>query len=377
MKILFISHSSVVPTYREKLNLLSKKRDIELTLIVPHAWPEGGRRVKSFPQSKAKEGFSILSLPILFEGRIKRHFYHSLFKHIQKVRPDIIHVEEEPYSWVAWQAARSARKLGCGLVFYTAENLLEKFPFPHQGIRKFVLGTADHAFPVDQEAAQLLQKAGFPASRISVLPLGLNPRLFKKKNVSKLKKDLALGAFTAGYVGRLVPEKGLEDLLKAFASLRGKNKTLLLVGNGPSKTPLEKLAVELGIAGQTRWVTAVAQDQIPDYLNCLDVLVLPSRTTSWWKEQFGRVIAEAQACEVPVVGSDSGAIPEVIGKVGFVFPEGDSGILGRYLKKIADSPSLRESLGHKGRRQALKLYTNQKVADKIHRIYQKVFAAKK
>jgi glycosyltransferase involved in cell wall biosynthesis len=101
----------------------------------------------------------------------------------------------------------------------------------------------------------------------------------------------------------------------------------------------------------------------------MDVLALPSLTTPRWKEQFGRVLIEAQACGVPVVGSDSGAIPEVIGKSGLLFPEGDAPKLAGELKRLAGSPGLRKSLGPKGRNQVLSRYTNQKIADQIHRVY--------
>lgn len=101
----------------------------------------------------------------------------------------------------------------------------------------------------------------------------------------------------------------------------------------------------------------------------MDVLVLPSVTTPRWKEQFGRVLIEAQACEVPVIGSSSGAIPEVIGKAGLIFPEGSASQLAGRLQRLAASSSLRRRLARMGRKRVLDLYTNQRIADRIHRIY--------
>lgn len=373
MKVLFISHSSVFPTYREKLGLLARKKNIDLTLLLPHAWPEAGRRVKTQSQPASVEGFPILSLPVLFEGRLKRHVYPSFWKHVHELKPDLIHLEEEPYSLVAWQAARAAARLGVPLVLFTWENLLERFRFPHQQIRGYVLRQTAHAIAGDQEAGRLLEKTGLARNKISVIPqYGVNPDLFKKKNASGLKKKLGLGSFTIGYVGRLVPEKGVHHLLEAFAMLRNKKFSLLVIGNGPLRQELEQQAVQRGIADQTRWIPSMDQAQIPDYLNCMDVLALPSLTTKTWKEQFGRVLIEAQACEVPVIGSDSGAIPEVIRKAGLIFQEGTPVILKDRLKKLAASPSLRKSLSIHGRRQVLKLYANQILADKIHEIYGRI-----
>jgi glycosyltransferase involved in cell wall biosynthesis len=83
------------------------------------------------------------------------------------------------------------------------------------------------------------------------------------------------------------------------------------------------------------------------------------------------VIIEAQACGVPVIGSDSGAIPEVIGKAGMIFKEGDINDLTRKLMTLARSASLRKKLGISGQKQVLKKYTNQKIAEQIYEIYLK------
>lgn len=373
MKIFFISHSSVIYNYREKLRLLSRRKDVELALLLPHTWPEAGQRARTAPQTAEREGFPIISAPVVFPGRVKRHFYPSLFNHIRDFKPDIIHVEEEPYSLAAWQALRAARRLGAAFVFFTWENLLERFPFPHGQIRRYVLRHSDHAIAGDQEADQLLHKAGVPASKTSVIPqYGVNPGLFRKKDRRALRKKLKLGSFTVGYVGRLVPEKGVHHLLEAFALLKSPRANLLVVGSGPLQTRLEDQAEQLGIAGRVRWVKAVDQSLIPDYLNCMDALVLPSLTTKMWKEQFGRVIIEAQACGVPVVGSDSGAIPEVIGKAGLIFREGRVGELAEKLRRLAGSAGLRQKLAASGSKRVLELYTNQKIADQIHRVYQRV-----
>jgi glycosyltransferase involved in cell wall biosynthesis len=377
MKIFWVSHSSVIPTYREKFKLLSTKKNLTAALLLPHIWPEAGKKIQPRPQDASKEGFPIKVIPVVLPGRIKRHFYPSFFKSIQPFKPDLIHIEEEPYSLATWQALRAAQKLNSAFIFFTWENLLEKFSFPHNLIRKYVLKKADHAIAGDLEAAQLLKKAGFPSNKISVIPqYGVNPKLFQKRNESKLKKELKLDGFTVGYIGRLVPEKGVQHLLEAFAGLKIPTAHLLIVGNGPLRKGLEEKAAKLGIASQIRWVQAVDQPCIPDYINCMDVLVLPSLTTAGWKEQFGRVLIEAQACEVPVIGSNSGAIPEVIGKAGLIYPEGKVEKLRENLQKLVHSKTLRTELGKQGRQRVLKLYTNQKIADQIYNVYQRVLAQK-
>jgi len=370
MKILVISHSAVIKTYREKWRLLAARKDVELALLLPHAWPEAGQRVLSAPQEGHQEGYQIWSAPIVFEGKVKRHFYLRLDRYIRDFKPDIVHIEEEPYSFTAWQALQAAQKIGAAFIFFTWENLLERFEFPHQLIRNWVLANTDRAIAGDTEAKDLLLKAGYPAKKIVVIPqYGVNPKLFKKVPVSKLKKELKLGPYTVGYVGRLVPEKGIDCLLRAFAKARIKGSHLLIVGNGPLRESLEKEGQALGLEGHIHFVKAMGQESLVPYLNCMDTLVLPSLTTPQWKEQFGRVLIEAQACQIPVIGSDSGAIPEVIGKAGVIFPEGNVAVLAKELKKMAGSSASRRKLARAGLAQVLKLYTNQKIADQTYALY--------
>jgi len=168
-----------------------------------------------------------------------------------------------------------------------------------------------------------------------------------------------------GYVGRLIPDKGLISLVEAFAALGRKDSTLLFLGGGPMRGVLEALTEKLGVASRTRFVPSLPQEAVPEHINAMDVLVLPSLTGKTWKEQFGRVLIEAQACRVPVVGSSSGAIPEVIGRGGLVFQEGDVSELGAHLRRLGSSPALRRRLGTLGYQRTMRHYTNEHLADQI------------
>jgi glycosyltransferase involved in cell wall biosynthesis len=107
-------------------------------------------------------------------------------------------------------------------------------------------------------------------------------------------------------------------------------------------------------------------------MNGIDALVLPSRTVPTWKEQFGRVIIEAHACGTPVIGSDSGAIPEVVGEGGVIFAEGNVAQLAETIASLAASPELIHKLGHTGKEQVHERYTWQKVAEQMYNVYQSV-----
>jgi glycosyltransferase involved in cell wall biosynthesis len=101
----------------------------------------------------------------------------------------------------------------------------------------------------------------------------------------------------------------------------------------------------------------------------------PSLTTPRWKEQFGRMLVEAMACGVPVIGSDSGEIPNVIGDAGLVVPEGDSVALRTAIARLRDDATERQRLAERGRARVLVLFTQEAVARRTHAVYQEMLAA--
>ncbi len=111
-------------------------------------------------------------------------------------------------------------------------------------------------------------------------------------------------------------------------------------------------------------------------MNAVDVLALVSRTTPTWKEQFGRVIVEAHACATPVVGSDSGAIPEVVGEGGLIVPEGDVPAMAAAICVLLNDPGRRRSLGLVGRRQVDERWTWARVAEQTRMLYVDVAGAR-
>jgi glycosyltransferase involved in cell wall biosynthesis len=100
--------------------------------------------------------------------------------------------------------------------------------------------------------------------------------------------------------------------------------------------------------------------------------VVPSLTRGNWKEQFGRVIVEAMACGVPVIGSSSGAIPDVIGDAGLIVPEGDVRALADGLRRLMHDPDLRRRMGGQGRQRVLARYTQAQVAAQTVAVYRQM-----
>jgi len=135
-----------------------------------------------------------------------------------------------------------------------------------------------------------------------------------------------------------------------------------IVGAGPEAHRLQRLAKELGLVDRVTWLRMVPSEQMPAEFACFDCLVLPSRTRPNWKEQFGRVLIEAMACGVPVVGSNSGEIPNVIGQAGLIFAEDDAAALAERLRQLREQPETGARLAALGRQRVQAGYTQRHVA---------------
>ncbi len=365
MKVLVIWKALVSEAYHKKLKELAKFKDIELTLIVPTKWNN------TILEKKYCEEYKIIPRKVILNGYNHLHWYPGLEKIVRQIRPDVFHIEEEHYSLVTYQAIRLAKKYDIKCLFVSWQNIYKEYPFPFSWIERYNLEKADYAITGNKEVKDILVRKDFADDCISIIPLGTDPLLFRKIESTKLRSRLRLGPFTIGYIGRFVKEKGVFDLLKAVSQIKSKFN-LLMVGSGRLKYKIKAEGRRLGILNRIRILDSIPSSQVPYYINCMDCLVLPSRTTKKWKEQFGRVLIEAMSCEVPVVGSDSGEIPNVIGDSGLVFKEGDINDLSSKLELLMNNIDLRTELAKKGRQRVLDNFTQEKVARETYKIYKNI-----
>jgi len=136
----------------------------------------------------------------------------------------------------------------------------------------------------------------------------------------------------------------------------------MFVGNGPMLTELQELSA--AFPGQVALCTDVAHGDVVHYLNAMDVMVAPSLTMPNWREQFGRMIVEAFACGIPIIGSDSGEIPFVIDKTGVVVPENNAAALGQAIAALINDHKARKCFSEAGLERAHQEYTWAKIAKK-------------
>ena len=346
LRVLVLSHSYIMKPYRRKFALIAEHPDVEIHVITPNRWYESFQEIVFEPDSQTCCGE--FPWPVRFSGYGSRFYYRrGLRTHFRDFQPQIIHLEEEAWSLNALQTLRLKRKYcpQSRFIFRTSLSISikQRFGFLPIWIERRTFREADAAFPLSENAVEILRQRGYHGKTVP-FPNGVDGRIFHEMDTSGLKARLGLqGRFVIGYVGRLLYMKGLDTLLEAAATLDFDYR-LLMVGRGEYKPELVKLVDALGIAKRIVWVDSVPPENVPEYINCMDTLVLPSRTTPGWVEFFGRVLVEGMVCGVPVIGSNSGEIPNVVGDAGLIFPEEDVRALADRLRQMAQDESLRTQL---------------------------------
>ncbi|MCP4427939.1 MAG: glycosyltransferase family 4 protein [Chloroflexi bacterium] len=367
MRILMLSKACLVGAYQTKLEEIAKFDDVELTVIVPPVWLDPAGPVPL--ERSHTDGYRLLVDPIRFNGHFHIHYYPRLKQRLAEFQPDIVHIDEEPYNLATYLAMRQAKAAGAKTLFFTWQNLQRRYPFPFSWMEKQVLQGVDAAIMGNREATAVWQAKGYAGPQTVIPQFGVDTEMYRPPAQRDPGRSFVIGSANR----RLAPGKGVDVTLRAAADLPGIWR-LHIAGEGPERPSLQKLAQELGIADRVHFDGAISSEQMPAYLQQMDVLALTSRTLPNWKEQFGRVLVEAMACETAVVGSDSGEIPHVIGDAGLIFPEDDVDALRDRLLRLIRSPDLRDELGQNGRLRVLNHFTQAQIAARTTAVYRDMMA---
>jgi glycosyltransferase involved in cell wall biosynthesis len=365
VRVLMVSKACVMGTYQKKLEEMARLPDLELTVVVPPYWRDERGRI--LLERKYTTGYELIAEPMVLNGHFHLHFYPGLGRQIRRVQPDLVHIDEEPYNLATAHALWLSRRAGAKSLFFSWQNIERRYPLPFRLLERYVLENVDFGIFGNQESARVWRAKGYQG-RFAVIPqFGVDPSIF-----SPAPREAGRG-FIVGYVGRLVPEKGVDLLLEALSGLEGMWRAYIL-GSGPAREALETQTRQLGLADRVSFDAQIPSTQMPAYYRQLDALVIPSRTRPNWKEQFGRVLIEAMASGVPVIGSDSGEIPHVIGDAGLIFPEGRADVLRAHLSSLLRDLHLRGELARRGRERVLARFTQAQIAARTHKVYQAVLA---
>ncbi len=414
MRVLVLSHTSVIGAYQRRFDELCEEGgdELELTVLMPPRWYENYRAVEAFVPPDARRLGPTDGKPDVFErrtpgGRAWRqilsppltwglsrkpwlnilHFHPRLGSLLGEIRPDLLDVMEEPYSLAAFLAALSARRRGVPFVFFTAQNIFKRYPPPFRWMERYVLDRAAGAYPVSTECLSILKAKGLnPRAAAAVVPLGVDPSLYRRsrRERGRIRTGFALeDRVVVGFCGRLVEEKGILWLLDAmerclvrlgdeFAAACA----LIVVGDGPLREEVRSRLAVLEDAGLRAVAAgAVPHESMPAWYSAMDVVAVPSLTTPNWKEQFGRVLVEAAMCGCALIGGDSGNVPELTAELGgIVVPEGDVEALSLALEELVSSPARCRKAAAKAKA-ASAGYSWRAVAARTLSLYRRVLSA--
>jgi glycosyltransferase involved in cell wall biosynthesis len=362
VRVLMLSKALIVGIYQRKLEEIAR-RGVDLLAVVPPSWRD--ERGETPLEHAYTEGYRLEVLPLANNGDFHLHWYRGLGLVMREFQPQLVHIDEEPYNLATWQALHWAKRVGAKAMVFTWQNILRRYPPPFAWGEAWTLRSIQHLIAGTDSAADVWRAKGYRGD-ISVIPqFGTDEALFAPQ---PQRPDRP---FTIGYFGRLVEEKGVALLLEAVVQLGGEWR-LLIVGGGPEREALIAQVAALGIGERVTFRENIPSLQMPRLYHEIDALALPSLTRTHWKEQFGRVLVEAMMSSVAVVGSNSAAIPSVIGDGGVIVPEGDAGALASALRRLRDSPVERAALAVRGRERAMARFTHAQVAAQTVAVYEKL-----
>lgn len=325
----------------------------EVRVVTATELVQDGVAIASDPQETGAPEVRFLAL-IGHSSRTYR--FAALKREIACFQPQWVIADNDPHSVLALQLAAWKKQLGYRLGFVTCENL----PFTPgllwrrrrwrglalglfcSVVRSRVRPRTDLVWTINDAGSKLFRGAGF--SRVEKTPLGFPEQHFFVDDARRqsTRRRLGLDGPVLAYFGRLSAEKGVHILLDA---LEGIDQPWRLVIDSfmPSGEYQQRLWDRLA---QSKWSGRVLRiearhGEVAAYMNAVDIVVLPSVSTSQWVEQYGRVAPEAMACGCLVLAATSGALPELVGDCGWLFPEGDVlALRGQLCKALDELPGL-------------------------------------
>jgi len=343
-RVLRIYHSGVVAAWRERDVALAAE-GIEVTLVSPSSWNEGGREVDLVPGPDED---------VIEAHTWGRHPYRFVFDPrplwsvLRHGGHDVIDIHEEPASLATaevlaleWLTRRGPRRRPRPVCLYSAQNIRKRYPVPFRWFERLALRRAAAVHTCNDAAGEILQDKGFRGI-VENLGLGVGADSFTGDGPGAHE-----GRFRLGYVGRLETYKGVDVLVDAVATLASVD--LDIIGDGPERAALEARITALGVADRVSLNGFRPADELGPVYARFDALAVPSLDTPGWIEQFGRVAAEAMAAGVPVIASRSGSLTEVVGDAGLLVPPGDPAAIAAAIVTLAADIDERVRLGCRAR----------------------------
>ena len=373
MRVLRIAHSSLTPALRQRERALVRRYpDVDLQVVTTQRWREAEMEV----EATADELFPVRTARTHLSKHIQLFAYDPwpIIAALREHKPHLVDLSHEPYSVACAEALTLCNWFApqAPIVMHTNQNICHKYPPPFNWLEQRAFRRIAAAYACSETVREVLRAKGFHKP-VPIISYGVDTESFRPRTAIRERFDKGP---TIGFVGRMLPGKGLNVLAEALDRLGAETWQLFVVGDGSERAGFEQRLAASGLLNRAQFTGAISFDLVPEYFKHLDVLVIPTQTTKRIREQFGRVIVEAMASGIPVIGSTCGAIPEVIGDAGLVFPEGDADALAGALRQLLSDRGLRERLARAGRERVEQLYSWERVADQTYELFQQVLRTK-
>ena len=284
IRVLWIWHAAVVAEYQKPVDALGRCEDLDMALLVPRRWPErAGQMVRA--EGPVSDTYQLIRASTLFTGFYYVYLFPSLLYHLLRYRPHIIYCYNEAHTLLA-ACCLLARRIflpKSRVLLYAAQNIKKRYPFPFRLFEGYCFRRADSILACGTRVAETLRSKGYRGD-LRVVPLPTDVRAFspdaRLRDETRQKLGLPPDATVIGYVGKLVGEKGLRTLWQAFVDVAREHEEvhLALAGGGPLKDELKEAALASGLSSRLHMLGVIHNDDLPAYMNALDVFVLPSET---------------------------------------------------------------------------------------------------
>jgi glycosyltransferase involved in cell wall biosynthesis len=372
-KLLFISAYALYPPLLRVAEIVSQTYGLKGHVIAPEEVdiatvynPAGKISARDFSHTSSPLSFSFL--PAVGESAVRYGFdATSLKKVLRRLNPDYIWVHDEFTHNITLQILWHYRfNRGPRIIAHVAQNhtpgprplFYRKWPLVSRTRLKhlFLWPRLDGVAAIAGKSLECARRLGLPAK--VPITVSFHP-VFGPENAVGEGTSLPWSkesSFIVGFVGSLTAQKGWQVLLQALEQLPEKFK-VVLVGDGEQRHELEQWLHRPAFRNRAYYAGLLSKGELLATYPKFDVLVLPSLTMPDSVEQFGAVLAEAMAWGVPVIGSDSGGIPETIGQAGVIVPEGEVPALARAISGITGDQELRRRQGTWGRKRFQEHYS--------------------
>jgi glycosyltransferase involved in cell wall biosynthesis len=363
LDILVFSHAAFRRVNRFIYNELSTKYSLNVKIVCPKYLQRGNKYLKADVPGEN-------DVEVIFDNLIgtnpRTYKFENAKNILNEQKPKVIYLDNDPISFQALLYGKWAKRNNSYLICLTCENLSFniKDSLNRLGAKGLITSlfkntllqltrkNVSHTFVINKLGLEIFKNLGFKS--VSLTPLGFDPRIFFPNPISRNKKRLELGinenTVVFSYIGRTVYEKGIHILLNSLSILESTNWIFIMDKFSATKTNYQEEIIEkidnLGLKNKVKFFDA-SHIEISDYMNAADVVIVPSISTPKWKEQYGRVVPEAMGCAKYVVASNSGALPDILDKTGFLFEEGNEielkNILDDLILNLSDYSNLKES----------------------------------